>query len=219
MTTPLPTNVAATDWNADPDKGAVEHRVWHDRLHAQNPLAPAFPISGHYLFPFLSTNAQAQVLGGLRLHAVTPLLTCTVNAVVINVATAVAGATCRLGLYPTDPQTLRPVASGVEFGTVDCSTTGVKRLVLGSPMELVGLRTYYPAVLPEGTAAANLTTINHSAPSIAGWPQFLPVPTSQHYSGFGSVSTISQGAIPTTPPTLESTRFIPAIFLEVVSVP
>lgn len=33
MTTPLPINVDATDWTVDPDKGAVEHRQWHDRLH------------------------------------------------------------------------------------------------------------------------------------------------------------------------------------------
>ena len=35
MTSPLPTNVRATNWSADPDKGAEEHREWHDVGHAR----------------------------------------------------------------------------------------------------------------------------------------------------------------------------------------
>lgn len=51
MTTPLPINVAATNWDADADKGAVEHRQWHDTLHDYSNKTSRTYVAGDFIHP------------------------------------------------------------------------------------------------------------------------------------------------------------------------
>lgn len=82
--TPLPVNVDATDWSQDPDKGANEHRQWHDRLHLRathhRALAPEWRESiglPPYItqsFPMLMANTRvsptARKAEGIRVPVV-----------------------------------------------------------------------------------------------------------------------------------------------------
>jgi len=111
---------------------------------------------------FGALTAAAGSNGNEYAVPILPLQALTVGQLSIEVVTAVAGATARLGIRAANgaiPGTLL-----VDGGVVDCSTTGLKSVTASTTIAAGTL--VWLVVSLAGTAAANLKTINGICPFV-----------------------------------------------------
>lgn len=111
---------------------------------------------------FGTLTAAAGTNGNEYALPILPLQNLTVSQISVEVGTAVAGATARLGIRSANGAI--PGSVVVDAGTVDCSTTGLKSAT--ASVSLTAGLVYWVCVSLAGTAAANLKTINGVSPFI-----------------------------------------------------
>jgi len=157
--------------------------------------------SGKYWILAGMGSVGTQALTASREYAVPFEITSevTINELDVEVTTAVAATTVRLGIRPHDPLTGEPLngAPLVDAGTIDSSTTGVKPKALGSSLNLKPGWYWYTV-----TAQGGAPTVRASTPSAIGWPAPIKATSaaglSQFNIGSGYIQDGVTGALPST---------------------
>jgi hypothetical protein len=148
VTTPLPTNVDATDWALVAGGGANDHQVWHDRLHGtyNTPLLPGevrpawSTLSGWGLPGVVFSGGNTFTLAADRVFYAPfvvrkPVL---VTALALSCTGAAASTHAKIGLYSCGAD-LQPSARLYSSPALDTATTGIKSvagLSVGLPIGL-----------------------------------------------------------------------------------
>jgi hypothetical protein len=125
---------------------------------------------------------------GLTLFPFMLMRTATLDRLKVNITTADAGSTVRLGLYTSDSHGM-PSTLLLDGGTIDSSTTGAKEVTVNQ--QLTGGVLYFSASLPSSTAVVGW-----------GWQAVsaLPVPYYQSGSvGYFLRNASASGALPSSP--------------------
>lgn len=124
-------------------------------------------ISGYYSNPAIMGSISG-IAGTLNTAEALPFLfsnSGSIDRLMVEVATAVSGATVALALYGDSSTTPgRPGALLGDYGSIDASTIGVKESAsITSPVSVTAGLRYWVTVAPQGTAAANLKAFSNTA--------------------------------------------------------
>lgn len=155
---------------------------------------------GKYLQPYGNTTGTVSVAVGsfTMCNMVIPYPGITIDRIAVEVTTAVAGATPRLGIYGSTSEGL-PGSLIADFGTVDGSTTGVKELTVSQALPAGRI---WLVAAQQGSAACTLrgvTGIDWTVPLTGS----LATLFSSSINGYQSLGTSTTGAFPATAPSVQ----------------
>ncbi len=115
-------------------------------------LSPRVMIPGRYYGPpyLHATGTTFPTLNALHAHAFMVPHTVTLDRIAVEVTTASASGTVRLGIYSNDPLSEKPLNLVLDAGSASTTTTGAKEITINQVLQ-PGL--YWLAAVTQGVSA------------------------------------------------------------------
>lgn len=115
------------------------------------------PVTLHYVAPGSPTAENRALVRNEMVFCPLYVWAGTLSRIGLEIVTAQASTSVRLGIYGASTSTGRPTGAALlDAGTVDASTTGFKEITISHAVSASGW--YYLAAVPQGGSGANVVT-------------------------------------------------------------